>query len=102
MENNLSLDETEQMWHMRLDMVYNERNQLVSFLSRQFDSYLYLHEDMEPGFQNLVVINGPTGQMTWHIPDCDLDLFNHLVYRTDYVYDGHSTEEKYNRLKKIS
>ena len=91
----------DELWKGRLNDVYRERNQLVSFLSTQYDSFLFRHEAMEEGFKNLVVIQSPVGQMSWHITDSELGLFTHLIYRTDYVYDGHTTEEKYERLTKL-
>lgn len=38
--------------------------------------------------------------VTWHIHDSELTLFRFLNQRTapDYVYDGHSTDEKYRRI----
>lgn len=40
-------------------------------------------------------------QLTWHIHNTDRPMFDHLSYITpeDYWWDGHTTEEKYRRLR---
>lgn len=83
---------------------YTERNQLVSYLSKQYHSHLCRHPDedkeWEAKWRWIVCIHGPTGQMTWHIHDKELKNFRHLRVHKDH-WDGHTNDEKYKRLKSI-
>lgn len=103
------------------DNAYWERNQLVAALSKLLPSHLAKHpvedKEWEDDWRNIVVIHlpleltpyadvedGPVPddiQMTWHVHDHDMPMFDHLNYASDYYYDGHSTEEKYKRLRLI-
>lgn len=82
---------------------YEERNMLVSALSKLFPSYLAEHqedEDWEDDWRNIVFIELPTGQVSWHIHDSELKFFSHLEYQEN-KWDGHNTKEKYRRLGKL-
>ena len=112
------MKETEELIKQK-DNAYWERNQLVSALSKVFPSYLAKHpeedKDWEDDWRTIVVINLPSDatdtykdaekvpgeiQMSWHIHDHELANFDHLRYK-EYWYDGHSTEEKYRRLRDL-
>ncbi len=88
---------------------YEERNLLVCALSKLFPSCLGQHTEQEMlkrGWDKnwgwVVYIELPTGQASWHIRTDELELFEHLeVCGSSYVYDGHTTEEKYRRLDAI-
>lgn len=84
---------------------YLERNKLVAALSKFFPSWLERHPeedvDWEDDWRWTVFVDGPTGQMTWHIHDSHLGLFDHLPRSVAHRWDGHSTEEKYERLARI-
>lgn len=113
------------------DQAYKERNQLVAALSKLFEtcSWLGRHVD-EPGedwdneWRWIVFIHPEhCGQMSWHIHDSDLPMFEHLFREPERVvqpiynamgvktglyesdrgapWDGHSSEEKYQRLLNI-
>lgn len=86
------------------DGAYRERNKVVSALSKLFPASLGKHdpEDKEWGkeWMNIVYIKLPTGQVSWHLHDSDMPLFAHLEYGKE-VWDGHTTEEKYERLLAI-
>lgn len=85
-----------------LEAAYSERAALVSFVSKLYDSYLSVDkENIGTEFSNVVYINSPKGQLSWHIKDSDLHLFSHLNVREENNWDGHSTEEKYKRLDEI-
>jgi uncharacterized membrane protein YccF (DUF307 family) len=43
----------------------------------------------------------PTGQATWHISPSDLDLFEHVPAGAA-TWDGHSTDEKYERVDRAT
>lgn len=85
---------------------YNERNQLVAALSKLFPSWLGMHDitdttwDME--WSNIVYINAPTGQLSWHLHDDDMKYFKHLKFDENIGWDGHTTQEKYERLAKLA
>lgn len=85
------------------DAAYAERNQLVAALSKQFPASVEQHEgeDWEDDWRNVVFIDLPTGQVSWHIHDSELYLFDHLPKNEGRVWDGHSTEEKYGRLNSL-
>lgn len=101
------------------DNAYWERNQLVAALSKLFPAHLAKHPDedkeWEDDWRTIVVINLPPDatvyknsdiqpseiQLSWHIHDHEVPMFDHLTY-SDYWYDGHSTEEKYKRLRLLS
>jgi len=82
------------------DGAYRERDKLVAALSKLFHSYRSRHpmaDEWEDDWRNIIVIDLPTGQVSWHIHDSELPLFMHLPLQ-DNNWDGHTTEEKYARL----
>ncbi len=84
---------------MSIDAAYHERNQLVALLSRMFPSGIKktVIEGWDPEWHNCVYIDLPTGQASWHYHDREMNLFEHLPpYEGEW--DGHSTEEKYERI----
>ena len=98
-----------------LDQAYNERNQLVAALSRLYPAHLCIDSSVECGWQHVVCIHirhwdmipvgggvevTCTSQVTWHIPDRELEIFAHLQFDRNH-FDGHSTDLKYRRLKRI-
>lgn len=80
---------------------YAERNKLVALLSKLFPSSLGRHEEEDKSWEDdwrwIVYITLPTGQCSWHIHDSDLPMFSHLE-KGDVEWDGHTTEEKYQRI----
>lgn len=110
--NAIRLDKYEQLKKQK-DQAYWERNQLVAALSKIFPVFLTKHpesdEDWDDDWRTIVVIllEGDMNrefigsdkmtdyQMTWHIHDTDILMFDHLRYRDDFYWDGHTTEEKY-------
>jgi hypothetical protein len=85
------------------DNVYAERNRLVAALSKCFPAHLCRHpdnEDWEDDWRTIVCVHLPTGQATWHIHDSEVPLFSHLG-TTDNHWDGHGTDEKYERLSRL-
>lgn len=84
------------------DEAYTERNKLVAALSKLFPAYLGRHEETDLNWGkewlNIVYIELPTGQVSWHIHEDLLPLFAHLDYDLKKKWDGHTTEEKYDRL----
>jgi hypothetical protein len=84
--------------------VYSERNHLVAALSKLFPASVEQHvgpESIDPEWANVVMIDLPTGQVSWHIPEREIYLFAHLQ-RDVRTWDGHNTEEKYLRLAALA
>jgi len=82
--------------------IYRERAHLVSLLSRIFPSYLARPDDASEGFDLAVFVDTHEGQLSWHLANKDVDLFDHLKVREVSGWDGHTTEEKYARIDRIS
>jgi hypothetical protein len=78
---------------------YTERNRLVAFLTSIYPSGV--RKTAIPGWDEAwhgcVYIDLPTGQASWHFHDSEAHLFAHLT-PYDGEWDGHTTEEKYERL----
>jgi len=86
------------------DSAYHERDRLVAALSKCFPSFLARHpagDAWEDDWRNIVFVMMPTGQASWHIHDSELPLFSHLLMTSSIQWDGHTTEEKYQRLEAL-
>ena len=86
--------------------VYAERDRLVCVLSKIFPSWLERHPERDKMWEDdwrwIVFIHFPTGQSSWHIHDSELGWFDHLKRESEQdSWDGHTTEEKYQRLSRI-
>ena len=86
--------------------VYSERNKLVAALTHFLPAHLMPHPNTDvswdPEWRWIVCVDGPTGQMTWHIHDSELPMFDHLGRASVNTWDGHTTEEKYERLAELT
>lgn len=84
------------------DGAYSERNQLVAALSKLLPAWMERHSEEDTAWdndwRNIVFIGLPTGQVSWHIHDSEIDHFQHLTKKAGSSWDGHTTEEKYRRL----
>lgn len=88
---------------MTSDEIYRERNAVVAALAKLFPSGLKKTEieGWEPEWHNCVYIDLPTGQVSWHFHDNDVNLFAGLPpYEGEW--DGHTTPEKYARLAALT
>jgi hypothetical protein len=87
------------------DAAYSERDQLVCALSKLFPASLERHPDEDVTWEDdwrwIVFIDLPTGQATWHIHDSEVPMFKHLQRLQGRKWDGHTTTEKYQRLRAI-
>lgn len=54
----------------------------------------------DPEWRTIVFIDGPTGQLSWHLHDSDVPLFDGLP-RGPNSWDGHTTPEKYERVARL-
>jgi hypothetical protein len=89
------------------DGAYRERDRCVALAARlamilHLPAWLGRHID-KPGdppwdedWRNIVFIELPSGQVSWHIHDSEVDLVSFLPRRDD-PWDGHDTAEKYRR-----
>ena len=92
------------------DAAYTERNQLVAVLARlnlwsERNSWLADHRDepgvaWDPEWRTVVFIDSLAGQLSWHLHDSDVPLFDGLP-RGPNTWDGHTTAEKYERVARI-
>lgn len=87
----------------RKDAAYLERNQVVAALASAYPSGIARTaiEGWSEDWHGCVYIDLPTGQASWHYHDSQAHLFAHLPSYTG-SWDGHSTEEKYQRLARLS
>jgi len=86
------------------DLVYRERNELVALLSKIYPSHLSRHtkeENVDKDYQWMICIHFPTGQGRWHLRKREREATRHLKWKQKCKWDGHSTEEKYERIRKI-
>ncbi len=81
---------------------YTERNRLVAFMASIFPSALTKTdiEGWHPEWHWCVYIFTRKGQLSWHIHESQLSMFDH-VERRQVVWDGHTTDEKYQRLAEL-
>lgn len=78
--------------------LYRERAALVAYLAAVHPAAIGT-DPAQPDWP-VVYVDTPAGQMSWHISRDDLDLFPHVpAYRPAPEWDGHTTEQKYDRLR---
>ena len=77
--------------------VLNERQMLISLLSRLWPSHLSEAQRPNAIAQSVVCIHSPAGQLAWLVSDEELPLFDHLE-RTAGDWDGHTSADRYARL----
>lgn len=81
------------------DAVYRERAHLVALLAAQYPAG-YMPDRVPGSGWRIVYVALPTGQCSWHIsPDDWRDLFQPLELPVGTRWDGHTTEEKYRRIR---
>lgn len=85
-------------------LVYTERARLVAFLASVYPSRI--GPDPKDPAWFVVTVDTPVGQMCWHVSDADRlerHLFDHVTPEvpSDEPWDGHTTEDKYQRLEQL-
>jgi hypothetical protein len=85
------------------DAVYRERARLVAHLASLYPSHIGHTDPTAPDWAVLIV-EAPTGQLSWHIAERDMDLFAHVqpTNRICRGWDSHTTDEKYERLHALT
>lgn len=88
--------------YIKRKAAYTERNRLVAFLTRLYPSGVARTAipGWHPNWHGCVYVDSPAGQLSWHYHDDDAHLFSHLL-PYEKPWDGHSTDEKYERLGRI-
>ena len=85
-----------------LNAAYRERAHLVALLAALWPSHIGVTDPTTDW--PVVTVELPTGQACWHVSPNDVDLFGHVEPTPRYArgWDGHSTEEKYERVDQIT
>ncbi|MEU1309475.1 hypothetical protein ABZ419_11350 [Streptomyces cinnamoneus] len=85
------------------DAVYRERAHLVAYLAALHPSHIGNTDPDAPDWA-VVIVEAPGGQLSWHIAERDLDLFEHVMptNRICRGWDGHTTDEKYERIRTLT
>lgn len=86
--------------------VYTERNKCIAlsaWLAKQlgFDTWIGIDKEQEKEWQNVVYIQLPTGQVSWHISETEMGLLNFLSKDESKSWDGHDSIEKYKRIESL-
>lgn len=80
--------------------VYTERTHLVALLAQIYPSG-WDYTDPEYPDWPIVYIDLPTGQVSWHISPEDWWVCANIPRRHGAIWDGHSTDEKYGRIRQL-
>jgi len=86
---------------LKLDEVYEERARLLASLTKVwqglgFEVWIVDNDDGWP----IVMAMLPTGQVSWHVTnEARHRHFSHLDTSSAWVWDEHTTPEKYDRLE---
>ena len=84
----------------KLEETYSERNKCVLVIAHMANDagwrVTHRPDENEKGW-NLVFIDTPAGQISWHFSDAELSGFAPFSVM-DTKWDGHSSGEKYRRL----
>lgn len=89
----------------QLNGVYTERNQCVALIARMAQALGYtVGKVVGPAAfcdaseeWNLVFVDLPSGQVSWHIHESEMPFFDFLPLY-EGRYDGYDTQEKYRRV----
>ena len=89
--------------HNQLNATYRERAHLVALLASIWASHIGYSDPNERDWA-VVIITTPAGQLSWHIARSDMDLFAHVEVSTSEhdAWDGHTTEQKYQRIDRLA
>lgn len=111
LQNNLIADLSDNVLKLEAQKngAYSERTKTLSGMCSMaialgYCVYIMPHvgEEWDDDWRNIVVIEGPTGQMSWHIHDSEMELFKGMPHVSENKWDGHDTEEKYRRVIGLS
>lgn len=80
--------------------LYEERAVLTAVIAQLFGGVLSYSDPLHPDWA-VLYIETPEGQLSWHISAHDLREYGAIKVVPDYPWDGHTTPEKYRRLRKL-
>lgn len=83
-----------------LDAAYTERANLVALLAALYPSYWDYADPQCPKWP-VVFVELPTGQASWHFSPDDWWIGACIPRRHGAVWDGHTTEQKYQRIRNL-
>lgn len=78
---------------------YTERAHLLALLTMTRPARFYIDPEGEEGFTHVLAIGVNSRWLTWHISDADLPLFHRVPMVNSSMWDGHTTEEKYEHIR---
>jgi hypothetical protein len=81
------------------DNPYRDRAHLSAYLAAVNPSVLVHGADPNEPDWPVLFVTLPTGQVSWHVSPDDLDLFDHVTVG-HATWDGHSTDEKNDRIRR--
>lgn len=89
---------------LSVEKVYAERDKVLVLLAKMAQEQgipvgIAIDEDMPDVWKYVVVINLPTGQVSWHILEEELEWFTFLDNH-DMDWEDPAYEEKYKRVFK--
>ncbi|MGM0607181.1 MAG: hypothetical protein ACQESP_02055 [Candidatus Muiribacteriota bacterium] len=86
------------------DKLYRERNRLVALCGvlakkQNYNAGIKKHsgDDYKKDRGTVFYIDLPTGQISYHIKNCEKNLFR-FFKKYNKEFDGHDFEEKYDRI----
>ncbi len=90
-----------------LNSVYSERNMCVALIA-QYAVWFghkvgiknHVGAEWDDEWRNVLFIDLPAGQVSWHLHESELINFPDIG-PYDGEWDGHTTEEKYERVRKF-
>jgi hypothetical protein len=83
------------------NQAYRERAMLVAILANYYRASLEIPTDQEPGYTYVLLMETPTGQVSWHIKDTDLALFDHVPREAGQPWAGHDKATALRRLERL-
>lgn len=85
----------------RYTALYRERAHLLALLATAYPAVIATSDPNTPDWPVLTVTT-PAGQMCWHIDAADAHLFAHVPTADPPAWDGHTTDQKYARLRALT
>jgi hypothetical protein len=85
--------------------VYTERAHLTALLAAAYPSVLVTGADPYVPDWPVLYVMLPTGQASWHVSPNDLPIFAHVEQATapdGPAWDGHTNDEKYERISRLT
>jgi len=105
----LEFEDKARMLVLAKDVAYAERNQCVAMIAKMavhlhWPVWFGMHHPLDDSlwdadWRHVVLIQLPTGQISWHIHDSEVPRFDFITRHSGDPWDGHTTDEKYARMR---